>query len=259
MRRGTEYLVIPERLRLVKRTRSDCGATPQHRTAPGTGARRTRHHGAREVSARYPLVAVYADESCLGNGKSGATPGGLGALVEFRKSDGRSRALISGPRSRTPPTIAWRLRSVDRYVSCHVAQGQPAVGAVHHRFALHRGRHDVLVARLDGARMATQGRRGGKRGVVCRRPWRPLRCTKRKWLWVKGHAGHPQNEYANHLATRAAATQDASNGLVPSQFDTWMQEQPPKVRSQPLSGLSVAERFVPSPALPASSRARLES
>ncbi len=40
------------------------------------------------MSARHPLVAVYADESCLGNGKSGETPGGLGALVEFRKADG---------------------------------------------------------------------------------------------------------------------------------------------------------------------------
>ena len=40
------------------------------------------------MSARYPLVAVFADESCLGNGKSGATPGGLGALVEWRRTDG---------------------------------------------------------------------------------------------------------------------------------------------------------------------------
>ena len=36
----------------------------------------------------YPLVAVFADESCLGNGKSGDTPGGLGALIEFRRADG---------------------------------------------------------------------------------------------------------------------------------------------------------------------------
>jgi ribonuclease HI len=29
-------------------------------------------------------VAVYADESCLGNGKAGDTPGGAGGLVEWR-------------------------------------------------------------------------------------------------------------------------------------------------------------------------------
>jgi len=46
-----------------------------------------------------------------------------------------------------------------------------------------------------------------------------------QWCWVKGHAGHPQNEYANHLATRAAASQSASGGLVPSGFDAWIAEE----------------------------------
>jgi ribonuclease HI len=45
------------------------------------------------------------------------------------------------------------------------------------------------------------------------------------WRWVRGHAGHPQNEYANHLATRAAADQTTSNGLVPSGFDAWLEAQ----------------------------------
>jgi ribonuclease HI len=43
---------------------------------------------------------------------------------------------------------------------------------------------------------------------------------------VRGHAGHAQNEYANHLATRAAAAQDGSDGLVPSAFDEWLAAQP---------------------------------
>jgi ribonuclease HI len=42
---------------------------------------------------------------------------------------------------------------------------------------------------------------------------------------VRGHAGHPQNEYANFLATRAAAEQNASQGLVPSGFDAWVAAQ----------------------------------
>jgi ribonuclease HI len=40
--------------------------------------------------------------------------------------------------------------------------------------------------------------------------------------WVRGHRGHPQNEYANHLATRAAREQNQSDGLVPSRFDEWL-------------------------------------
>jgi len=43
-----------------------------------------------------------------------------------------------------------------------------------------------------------------------------------EWRWVRGHDGHPQNEYANHLATRAAREQTSSNGLEPSRFDTWV-------------------------------------
>ena len=34
------------------------------------------------------LVAIYADESCLGNGREGANPGGVGVLVEFRQRPG---------------------------------------------------------------------------------------------------------------------------------------------------------------------------
>ena len=40
------------------------------------------------MSARYPVVAVYADESCLGNGKQGATPGAAGGLVEYLLKSG---------------------------------------------------------------------------------------------------------------------------------------------------------------------------
>jgi len=42
------------------------------------------------------------------------------------------------------------------------------------------------------------------------------------WQWVRGHRGHPQNEYANHLATRAARDQTNSDGLVASGFDEWL-------------------------------------
>ena len=37
-----------------------------------------------------------------------------------------------------------------------------------------------------------------------------------EWQWVRGHNKHPQNEYADHLATRAAREQTNSEG--PSTF-----------------------------------------
>ncbi|MGD0483924.1 MAG: ribonuclease H [Gemmatimonadales bacterium] len=45
------------------------------------------------------------------------------------------------------------------------------------------------------------------------------------WEWVRGHAGHAKNEYANHLATRAAAEQTASDGLEPSRFAAWLESE----------------------------------
>jgi ribonuclease HI len=42
------------------------------------------------------------------------------------------------------------------------------------------------------------------------------------WRWVRGHAGHAKNEYANHLATRAAREQHDSGGLTATGFDAWL-------------------------------------
>ncbi len=50
------------------------------------------------------------------------------------------------------------------------------------------------------------------------------------WQWVRGHAGHPQNEYANHLATRAAKQLAQSGGLLASGFEQWLEEQREKGR-----------------------------
>jgi ribonuclease HI len=47
---------------------------------------------------------------------------------------------------------------------------------------------------------------------------------------VKGHAGHPQNEYANHLATSAARDQDRTDGLVESGFVEWLNSERGKGR-----------------------------
>jgi ribonuclease HI len=64
--------------------------------------------------------------------------------------------------------------------------------------------------------------------------WKALLPAARRhelqWRWVKGHAGHPQNEYANHLATRAAAKQIDSGGLVESGFERWIAEEQEKER-----------------------------
>src|ERR1043165_3188935 len=40
------------------------------------------------AATRPPLVAIYADESCLGNGREGSNPGGAAGVIEYRGRSG---------------------------------------------------------------------------------------------------------------------------------------------------------------------------
>lgn len=43
-----------------------------------------------------------------------------------------------------------------------------------------------------------------------------------QFTWVRGHAGHPKNEYANDLAIRAATEQVTSEGIIASGYAAWL-------------------------------------
>jgi ribonuclease HI len=207
------------------------------------------------VSARHPLVAVYADESCLGNGKAGDTPGGFGALVEFRRGDGTLHRFDLWGAEPDTTNNRMALRSViDTFA------------------ALSRKGKLLSVQFTTDSRYIVDGMTQWVRGWMAR-GWRrkegPVENValwqsavaaidghEVAWRWVRGHAGHPQNEYANHLATGAAARQDASAGLVPSGFDAWWAERPAAVRATPCDPFPEPATFVPAPPLPAAAMAR---
>ena len=70
------------------------------------------------------------------------------------------------------------------------------------------------------------------------------------WRWVRGHAGHAQNEYANDLAVRAAGDQSSSGGLVESGFDTWLAPRLEKTKPVTLEAFPDPAIFRASRALP---------
>jgi ribonuclease HI len=175
------------------------------------------------MSARFPLVAVYADESCLGNGRAGATPGGLGALVEYNGRDGTVRRFDLWAAEPDTTNNRMALRSVIDTFD-----------------AISRKGTTLSVRFTTDSRYIVDGMTSWVHGWI-RRGWRrkegavenvalwqaavaALRGHEVEWRWVRGHAGHAQNEYANDLAVRAATTQQASDGLVPSAFDRWLAE-----------------------------------
>jgi ribonuclease HI len=168
------------------------------------------------------IVAVYADESCLGNGREGSNPGGAAGVIEYVRRGSREltrwdywiaepsttnnrmalRSVIEAFRilSRKGSTFHVSFTSDSQYLVKGMAEW------VHGWMARGWTRKGGAIENLDLWKEAVNVI--GPHDV--------------SWHWVRGHDGHPQNEYANHLATRAARDQTSSSGAVASEFDAWL-------------------------------------
>lgn len=171
-----------------------------------------------------PLVAVYADESCLGNGREGENPGGAGVLVEFRQRAGE-------PLVRRDLWVSEPATTNNRMALRSVIEALAAIGRKGRRFRVLFTTDSRYI--VDGMTQWVHdwARRGWTRKtgpIENLELWREAVDVASghavSWRWVRGHAGHAQNEYANHLAVRAAGAQDASDGLVDSAFEAWITE-----------------------------------
>ena len=168
-----------------------------------------------------PKVFIYADESCLGNQfKNRDSPGGAAGLVEFWRDDAwvRRDYWIS-----EPGTTNNRMAIRSAIEGLNALTRPCAVVFTSDSQYLVKGMKEWL---------ANWIRRGWKRAagpIENEALWRELSAAAQRhdvdWRWVRGHAGHPQNEYANDIAVRAANKLDASGGLVPSGFEAWLEEQ----------------------------------
>jgi ribonuclease HI len=167
---------------------------------------------------RSPEVFIYADESCLGNQyQDRARPGGAAGLVEYlhpARGWVRRDYWTSEPdttnnrmaiRSAVIPLVALRVPSRVIFTSDSRYLVEAMSKWVH-----------------DWVRRGWKRKDGPVENVALWQELLPLTERHRiEWRWVRGHAGHPQNEYANHLATRAAREQSDSGGLVESGFEEW--------------------------------------
>jgi ribonuclease HI len=200
-------------------------AASPRRPAPGTliDALRPKRTGA--MGAKH-TVHVHADESCLGNQfSSRANPGGAGALVEvWRKGAWERRDLWVSDPDTTNQRMAIRsaievLRALRK--PCTVLLWSDSQYLV-------KG----ISEWLPGWKQRGWRRKGGP--IENLELWQSLDALLARHdvrpEWVRGHAGHPRNEYANHLATRAAKERSTSGGLVPSAFETWLEGQRGKGR-----------------------------
>ncbi len=174
------------------------------------------------MSESSPFVAVFADESCIGNGREGDNPGGAGALIEVRQRG--SDTLV-----RRDLWISEPATTNNRMALRSVSEAMSALGAKGARCRVTFTTDSRYI--VDGMTQWVHGwaRNGWKRkggAIENLELWfDAIRAAEQHdvaWKWVRGHDGHAQNEYANHLATRAAADQTHSNGLEASSFEKWL-------------------------------------
>ncbi len=168
-------------------------------------------------------VLVHADESCLGNDRARPSPGGNAALVESPAGDSvarwdffecapqttNNRMALAGAIA----TLEWIRRQWRRANVRYVSDSEYLVKGI--------------TEWVPGWQARGWKRKGG--AVENLELWQKLvqaaAAHEVSWQWVRGHAGHAKNEYADSVAVRAAERQERSNGLVPSGFDSWLADQ----------------------------------
>lgn len=168
-----------------------------------------------------PTVYIHADESCLGNQFQGrANPGGAAGVVEVWKEERWHRRdyWISDS-----DTTNNRMALQSAIVPLRLLTRTCQVEFVSDSQYLVKG----MTEWLQGWKARGWKRKKGRIENVGL--WKKLdRVASRHridWRWIRGHAGHPKNEYANDLAVRAAKKQNSSPGLVDSGFVDWLNEQ----------------------------------
>jgi ribonuclease HI len=165
-------------------------------------------------------AVVHLDESCLGNGREGGNPGGYAGLIEVRT---RSRIQRRDFYGYEPATTNNRMALRGAIAALEVLSRKGARLRV-----LMVSDSEYLV---KGMRMWAPGwkARGWKRSggaVENVELWKELVAAAAKhdtqWTWVRGHAGHPKNEYVDGLAVAAAREQKSCDGAVESGFLEWL-------------------------------------
>ena len=162
----------------------------------------------------------------MGNGREGSNPGGAAGVIEYvQPESGESDAVgllgvgagddeqPDGAAERRSRRFAGISRKGVRFRVAFTSDSQYLVkGMSEWVFGwMARGwkKKDGPILNLELWKEAVESVRG----------------HQVSWQWVRGHEGHPQNEYANFLATRAAREQTSSDGLVASKFDEWLAEE----------------------------------
>lgn len=167
-------------------------------------------------------AVVHLDESCLGNGREVASPGGAGGFIEARTTKGVERRdfFVHAPDTTNNKMALAGAIGVLQLLARKGARLR--VLLVSDSEYLVRGVREWLPGWISKG----WKRKGGTLENLDL--WRALEQSlalhETQLAWVRGHNGHPKNEYANDLATAAAREQETSAGIVASGFLHWLED-----------------------------------
>ena len=166
------------------------------------------------------LVYIFADESCLGNQFVGSERRGAaaGMIERFDERDG------------------WHRRDFAHFESDTTNNRMAIVSGIEGLRAL---KHPCRVVFTSDSQYLVKGMKEWVHGWAAK-GWRRkagpienLELWKRlcveaashsvEWRWVRGHDGHPKNEYVDELAVQAATDRRGIKGTVDSRFTEWLE------------------------------------
>lgn len=147
---------------------------------------------AREQGAGDDVVEAFTDGACLGN----PGPGGWGVLLRWR---GAERELSGGETDTTNNRMELMAA-----IQALEALTRPVAVRVHTDSRYVRDGITEWIRTWKRNGWKTSRRKSVKNDDLWRRLDEALQRHRVEWRWVRGHAGHPENERADRLARDAA-------------------------------------------------------
>ncbi|MDQ0382211.1 ribonuclease HI [Amycolatopsis thermophila] len=140
-----------------------------------------------------PVVDIYTDGACSGN----PGPGGWGAVLRY----GRHEKEMYGAEPGTTTNNRMELMATIRALE---ALTRPSVVRVYTDSSYVRNGVMQWMPRWKTNGWQTAAREPVKNADLWQRLDEAIGRHEVQWHWVKGHAGHPDNERADRLAVRGA-------------------------------------------------------
>ena len=142
-------------------------------------------------------VEIYTDGACSGN----PGPGGWGAVLRYQ---GVEKELLGGERETTN-------NRMEMLAAIHAleAMKRPVRAIIHTDSTYLRDGITKWIYAWKERGWKTAAKKSVKNLDLWQRLEAAMAPHEVEWLWVKGHAGHPENERADALARKAVPGSDA--------------------------------------------------